>query len=352
MKTVIMGSGNGAIALAAWQSYCKHDVTICALPDYDEHFPDFKDSKTLKMKGELEGVICLNEVTNNVKCVEDAKAVFIVVPSFAHENIFQKILPYLKNNQTIVVFPGNFASVTFRKMLESYNSDLTLNFVETDSLPFACRYEGNAVINIMGIKKCLSAGTYIYNKRDDKTSGEEVEIITALSPCKVSFVENIIATGLQNPNGVVHPITTMLNTGRIENENGAFCFYSEGMSVSIAKVIDKIDAERMSVSKALGYNLKSVIKWANDAYGYNFETLYSFLQNSISHNKMKGPFSLSNRYLQEDIPYSVIPWICLAEKVGVKTPMLKLTVDLASALLETDLHARENQFRELNLNEW
>ncbi|MCP3965706.1 MAG: hypothetical protein GY750_15230 [Lentisphaerae bacterium] len=352
MKTVIMGSGNGAIALAAWQSYCKHDVTICSLKGYDDNFTDFIDSKQIIIKGALKRNISLSNVTNDVRCVENADVVCIVVPSFAHKNIFQNIVPHLRDGQIIIVFTGNFASVTLREILENSNSSLKLNVVETDSLPFACRYEGNAVINIMGIKKCLSAGIHKFNNLDRQADRQIIDTIKPLTPCELIMRKNIIATGLQNVNGVLHPITSILSTAWIENEDNSFYFYSDGMSPSVSKLISKLDAERLSIAKALGHDLKDVVKLSNDAYDFDFKLINDFAVNSQCHNRIKGPELVNNRYLTEDIPYSVVPWICLADKIGVPTPMLKLTVNLASELLDTNLKIRENEFRNLNLNEW
>ncbi|WP_176072332.1 NAD/NADP octopine/nopaline dehydrogenase family protein, partial [Paraburkholderia mimosarum] len=51
------------------------------------------------------------------------------------------------------------------------------------------------------------------------------------------------------------------------------------------------------------------------------------------HNATKiTPAHMQDRYLSEDIPYILVPWYALGEKVGVDAPTIKATVEIASVI--------------------
>jgi hypothetical protein len=52
-------------------------------------------------------------------------------------------------------------------------------------------------------------------------------------------------------NLIAHPAATLLNVGRIEY-SGPFRLWREGVTPSVAKLIEAVDKERLSVMKALG----------------------------------------------------------------------------------------------------
>ena len=41
-------------------------------------------------------------------------------------------------------------------------------------------------------------------------------------------------------------------------------------------------------------------------------------------------------FITEDVPYGLVPWASLAEKLGVETPIMRALIALASAVNETD----------------
>lgn len=50
--------------------------------------------------------------------MEYSDTILMVVPSFAQETLFKLVLPNLKDGQLMVILPGNFASLVFRRMMK------------------------------------------------------------------------------------------------------------------------------------------------------------------------------------------------------------------------------------------
>ena len=49
-----------------------------------------------------------------------------------------------------------------------------------------------------------------------------------------------------------------MNAGRIERSKGEFYFYEEGVTPSVASVINSLDKERINIGKALDYKLQPI----------------------------------------------------------------------------------------------
>jgi len=64
-------------------------------------------------------------------------------------------------------------------------------------------------------------------------------------------------TSLDNIGAIFHPAVTVLNAGRIESTNGDFDYYTEGITPSVAMILEKIDQERVCVAEGLGFRAMS-----------------------------------------------------------------------------------------------
>ena len=60
----------------------------------------------------------------------------------------------------------------------------------------------------------------------------------------------------------------LLNAGRVERSHGEWYMYEEGMTPSVVKVIEGIDAERLEIGRRLGVELPTgVDMMVESAYG-------------------------------------------------------------------------------------
>ncbi len=60
--------------------------------------------------------------------------------------------------------------------------------------------------------------------------------------------------------------------------------------------------------------------------------LWECLKGSKGLTPIKGPTSLSNRYVSEDIPIGLVCWSQLGDMVGVPTPLMQATVEIGIAI--------------------
>jgi opine dehydrogenase len=161
-------------------------------------------------------------------------------------------------------------------------------------------------------------------------------------------VANVLVTGLTNGNAMMHPAPTLLNAGRIESQS-SFEYYSEGITPSIARVVEAIDSERLAVAKALDVRVPSMEEWYTACYGVTGEDLYSQVQQVKAYEGIKGPTTLNTRYLFEDIPTGLVPLSLLGQAMGVATPAMEAVVTLGNALLRRDFWREGRSLEKLGL---
>jgi opine dehydrogenase len=132
---------------------------------------------------------------------------------------------------------------------------------------------------------------------------------------------------------LLHPAGCLLNAGRIERSHGEFFMYEEGMTPSVVRVIEALDQERIQIGKHLEIDLPTAVDMmVESAYGPR-GTLWESLNGSAGLTPVKGPPSLDNRYVTEDIPYGLVAWASLGDAVGVDTPVMDGLIELGSVIM-------------------
>lgn len=92
----------------------------------------------------------------------------------------------------------------------------------------------------------------------------------------------------------------------------------------MAKVIEKVDSERLAIGSALGYDLTPVGQAFHDAGFGPKGSIWEAINGSHMLTRLKAPGSLDNRWLTEDIPY------------GIATPIIDSIVGLGSIVMGLD----------------
>ena len=90
---------------------------------------------------------------------------------------------------------------------------------------------------------------------------------TRLSPFVAGT--NVLATSLENIGAVFHPALTILNAGWIEATHGDFEYYLQGITPSVAKVLERVDEERLAVARGLGVRSMSKREWLYLSYRFD-----------------------------------------------------------------------------------
>jgi opine dehydrogenase len=334
MKITVIGCGNGAFATAADLSDRGFDVTLYVQLAHEKNFDAIRKNKVIQCSGVgPEGPVRISEVTNDLRiAMRDPDLIVPVLPAFAHEDVARAIAPYIKKGDKIFLSPGSTGgSLVFAKVFRECGKLDDVKLAEVHTLPYTARKVGDDGVNISLIAKELyfSAFPAIYNE-------EMFDIVYQLYP-NIVMMHDVLETGLNNGNGTTHPAPIVLNAGKIEYY-GRHAHYREGITPSVAKVIQKIDDERKDICRAFGYR-EIDIKDRLFRMGYcpRKDTVYDCIQGSADvFMPLDGPNDLGSRYLVEDAPCTLVCMVELAHLAGVEVPLMESIVSLAGALRSDD----------------
>ena len=228
-------------------------------------------------------------------------------------------------------------------MDEGCTADITL--AETYTLMYAARSSEFGRSSILGLKKDMGLAAL------PATRTEEVLAILNDPFPFLTPEKNVLATSLKNVNPVVHPIPYLLNTSRIDSQED-FLFYHDGYTPAIGDLVEREDQERIALGSALGLDLKPMREIYYDMYnGISGTSLYEIVKNNPAYAKVQGQKTIESRYLLEDIPFSLYPWVSLGKHLGVDLRIMECVVNLAELLLNKDLTSEARTVESLGLAE-
>jgi opine dehydrogenase len=191
-----------------------------------------------------------------------------------------------------------------------------------------------AGVDEAGVRRSLRLGTTV---EDAYLGLDEVTKISDDEPA--AEAATVFQTALQNGNPVIHPAVTLLNAALIDRTGGDFAFYEEGVTTSTGRLMEAVDGERFAIAEALGVSILSEPA-IGVLQGYmteaNYTTGYSTAPGFLG---IKAQDSLDNRYLTEDVGYSMVFFTDLARSLGVATPVMDAVVQIASVVLARDFRS-------------
>src|SRR4051794_11118802 len=235
----------------------------------------------------------------------------------------------------VLICPGSCAgAIAFKRAAGLDLDDERVVVGETSTLPYAVRVTEPGVVNVF-LK--LTAGVYLAGLPRAATDALH-DLVKDVWPA-VEKAESVFQTSLQNGNPVIHPAVTLLNAGLLERTGGDFLFYEEGVTESVGRMIEAVDAERQAIAARLGVTILSDPALGS-RQGYmreeNYSTGYSTAPGFRGIRAQRG---LDHRYLTEDVGYSLVFLGDLASRVGVATPAIDALVTIASVVLARDFRA-------------
>ena len=268
----------------------------------------------------------------------------VVVPATGHRYIARMSAPYLKENQIVVLNPGRTGGcLEFLQTLKEEGLERFPFLAEAQTFIYASRSIGPAHSKIFSIKNSVPLATL-----PAYWIPGVVKVLNRVFP---QFVpgDNIFKTSLNNIGAIFHPALTVLNAAWIEETHGDFEYYIQGASPSISKVLEKLDKERLEIASALGIRAMSAKNWLYTAYSATGKDLREAILSNPGYLGIKAPDRLHHRYIDEDVPMSLVPLASLAEMLKVEVPTIKAIIHLASIMRERDFWKEGRTVEKLGL---
>ena len=329
-RFAVLGAGHGGLAMAGHLALMGFQVSL--FNRSEERLEPIRQSGGITLNGVVEGFAPLSVVTSNMEeALAEADVIMVVVPANAHRWLAEKAAPYLRDGHIVVLHPGRTGgALEFLHVVASKGVRVDATIAEAQTLIYTARNNNPAQVTIYGIKNNVPVAAL--------PSHNTVKVVKTLRTALPQFVSgsNVLKTSLDNIGAIFHPGILILNATRVEATRGDFDFYTDGVTPSISKVLEAMDAERVAVADALGIRAMNARTWLYVAYDAAGRTLYEAIQNNHGYKGIKAPTGLFHRYITEDIPMSLVPIAALGELLEVPTPTIRSMIHLGSMLLGED----------------
>lgn len=329
-RFAVIGCGHGGQAMAAYLGLKGFEVRV--YNKSPERVEPITYRGGIELDGEVRGFAPVALASTDIGTVlEGADVIMVAVPASAHLDIARLCAPHLVEGQIILLNPGRTGgALEFRHALREAGVNADVVVAEAQTFIFASRSMGPAQSRIYRIKNVVPVAAL-----------PSTRTARALEPLREAFPQfvaarNVLKTSLDNMGAIFHPALTILNAGRIESSQGNFDYYHEGITPSVARILEAMDNERVTVAGALGVRALTAREWLESAYGAGGSSLYEAVLNNEGYKGIKAPPNLAHRYLFEDVPCSLVPISSLGRMLGVPTPTIDHIIHLACLVHNAD----------------
>jgi opine dehydrogenase len=344
----VIGAGHGGKAMAAHLALMGFHITL-----YNrtfEHIEVIKKRGGIELESDEEGAHGfgrLHRVTSDIaEAVNKAEMIMVVAPSSAHADIAKAAAPYLQDGQTIVLHPGRTGgALEFDKSLRDNGCTANVTIAEAETFIYASRSDGPAQARIFRIKEAVPLAALPATRTE--------VVLQKINEAYPQFIDgvNVLHTGLNNMGAIFHPALTLLNIGWIEATHGDYQFYIDGVTPSVARMLEVLDRERVTVASSLGLRARTAMEWLQLAYDTTGEDLHDAIHNQPGYYGIKAPSTLSHRYIFEDVPMSLVPIASLGERYGVSVRGMESMIRIACIIHRTDYWRRGRTVEKLGIGD-
>ncbi len=348
-KYTVLGAGHGGKAMAAHLALMGADVALWNRT--------FDHIAVVKKRGGIEldspdagprGFSPLSLVTSEIsEAIAHAQVIMVVLPSSAHADIARAAAPYLKDGQIVILHPGRtLGALEFTRVIRDSGCTADVTVAEAETFIYASRSDGPAQARIFRIKEAVPLAALPATRNE--------MVLEAIHHAYPQYIDgvNVLHTGLNNMGAIFHPALTLLNAGWIEHTHGDYQFYIDGVTPSVARVLEVLDRERVTVASAIGIRARTALEWLKMAYDTTGENLHEAIHNQPGYYGIKAPPTLNHRYIFEDVPMSLVPIASLGMRYGVSVRGMDSIIRLASFIHKTDYWRRGRTVEKLGLSQW
>ncbi|MGE5251421.1 MAG: NAD/NADP octopine/nopaline dehydrogenase family protein [Bacteroidota bacterium] len=348
LRYTVIGAGHGGKAMAAHLALMGFEVAL--------HNRTFDHISVIEMRGGIElesagagpqGFGELRLVTSDMgAAVRFSRVLMVVVPSSGHADVAKACAPHLQDGQIVVLHPGRTGgALEFAKVIKDEGCTADVTIAEAETFIYASRSDGPAQARIFRIKEAVPLAAL--------PALRTREVLEALCPAYPQFIDGIdvLHTGLNNMGAMFHPALSLLNMGWIEATHGDYQFYIDGVTPSVARVLEVLDRERVTVASALGIRARTALDWLKLAYNTVGEDLHEAIHNQPGYYGINAPATLNHRYIFEDVPMSLVPIASLGIRYGVSVRGIESLIRIGSMIHRTDYWRRGRTVEKLGLEQ-
>lgn len=329
MRLTILGTGAVGLASAAIAASRGHEVTLWSPTGAFATNPS--GGQGVQSTGALAGCWPAVFARTIADALDGADAVLLAADAGAHRAVMDQALPHLSPGTPFIVSTAHSMSgVYLAGRLAARGVRLPVVSWNTSAATAHRTAPGTVDIRVVraSVEACVTPAA---------GASAALAACDALFPARFDTRGDALAIALlSNCNPVFHVPVCLMNLGRIDAGED-WRPYAQ-TSVSIGRVMEGLDRERLDVAAAFGIAIHSVNEHFHRSFAVPLASMHRM--NADLHARGRGPVgpkSVAHRYLMQDIPYGLVFAAAVARVAGVPTPVHDAMILLAETALDRDL---------------
>ncbi len=341
----VCGAGHQGFSMAAHLSL--NGVPVNLWNRTQKNIQEILDTNTIHCSGIVNGDAKIKKASTSVADVF-TDFVMVTTPSSAHKDVAKQLAPFVSPDTVVILNPGRtFGAIEFAEELKKQGVARLPHIAETQTIVYTCRKSGPDSTVILALKNDVEIAAI---------RGSDMDyIMDRLPDCLKPYfkaVDSVGRTSLSNVGMVLHCAPVLMNIGWIETPKVDFKYYYDGISPSVAHLLEKIDAERQAVAEAGGFPVESLKRWLERTYSVRGDNLFECIRNNEAYKEIDAPPTVQTRYIFEDVPNGLVPVEAMGREYGVPTPVITTIIDLACAVMDADYRESGRRFSSSQLKEY
>ena len=338
MKIAILGAGNVGCAVSADLTMHGHDVTLIKTSHsmHDKNFDFLVENEGRMTLNEFGNIKTANihKLSRDMADIKDVEIVIICTQTNFHEQLIERIAPYLHYGHILLIMPGYLSTAYVLK--HCADKDIIIAETESSFIDGRILEPGYFCVGFRNVRNPI--GIYPYAKRENAIA--KLDLLGE----RLVYLSSVVEAALHNPNLIVHTVGSVMSIPRIEKSKGDFNLYHEAYTrdnPATWNILEALDSEKMNVLNKLGFErLKYVdaCKYRN-SFDSDIDAKEIFLEYAEMPTRAKGPMCVDSRYISEDVPQGLVMMEALGKALNVNTPIASGLIAIASAALGRDLRA-------------
>lgn len=344
MDITILGGGHGAYAAAASLAEQGHRIRFwrrdaaALAPVAARGAIRLKDSSG-------ERAVKLDAITADLAAaVRGAELIVIPLPATAHAALAAELAPHLEDGQVVFLPPGTFGSYVMARAVQATGRPVDVSFAETGTLPYLARKHGPDQVTVSAYATRLPTGVF-----PARNSDHAFAVLQEAYPA-VERLPDALSGALMNAGPIIHPPLIIMNAAPLEHFP-AWDIHNEGTQASVRRVTDQLDAERMAIREALGYQAPHFP--LADHYRTDGE---EWMYGNAAHEKLtdSGDWRekidlVRHRYMLEDVEQALAFLVSCADYAGVSAGVARGLLSIGAAIVGRDFRQTGRTLENLGL---
>jgi len=326
----IIGMGMGGKGLAAELGLAGYRLRVHDI--VEDEVRDIGLHGGLKVQGR-EGDLAPVEVatTDLGEAVDGAQVIIVCTWGTEHARVARDLAPLLVDGQLILLIDGNAAgALVVRNELELAGCTADVDIAQFDGYPYMMTVLAPDSVLLTTNKEELLVAAMPATRND-----AVMEVIGDAFPM-ARPAPNLLHLSFDRA-GLLHVPAMVTNVGFVESDR-EYHHYTDGMTPSVIRLVEALDAERIAVAQAYGIPTDPVDDWLFQTYRVREESLYETIQAiALTHYKYcPRPFSLDYRFLSQDLSCISVTTAALGDVADVDTPIHDSIITMSGALTGVD----------------